>query len=312
MAQQLHASSTQRTWEAARVSAKACAPVVLRYEKYQDVIHVNSIENEDNQQAPPTTGVKHYLLVHYQRGLISKPSLDHIDYAALSRSQSSTPTFSFDMDPPPMHLHPRAPSPPSPPSTYASPVYAGHTHNPAVFLAILTLAHGNLPSLNLVSALNHIPNMAPSDTLTLPASSFSSSELHTSVTQPFLETCSPRPKRDDDEDINVVFLPYFYDNGTRHAMGFFQIGRCPLRGRVLGTAFFTPCTEGELRRFGLVTYMDEEGEGGVEKMRRIGCEKGAWRERDTVEEWEEWKLVYRVASVAWETRMGLMRGEIEE
>lgn len=304
MAQQIRTSSSQRTRRYVPEPENAFAPVVLRWEQYQDVLHVHSIESEDSQPAPATTGVKHFLHMHRQTGLTSKPCLDHIDYALLSRPQSTTTTT---MASAPLSLtpHPRAPLPPSPPTAYASAIYAGKTHNPAVFLAILLLAQHNLPHLDLVSALNHIPNIAPTDAL--PA-------LVTAAGPPFLDTRSPRPRRDSDEEINIAFLPRFYDNGTRHALGFFQVVGCPRRGKVLGTAFFTPCEEDELRRYGLVAYVEGadgvaqgDGELGVETMSRVGCEKGGWREKDTVEDYEEWKLVYRVVSVAWETRMRLMR-----
>lgn len=301
--QPTHISSSRTVRAGTIVSAEALTPVVLRYEKYQDALPVNSIEGEDDQ---PMQGLRHYLHMHHQKGLTIKASLDHTDYTALSHFNSPTLT----MAPPPLHPHPRAPSPPNPPTSYGAPIYSGKTHNPAVFLAILHIAQHNLPHLDLVSALNHIPHLSPTDTLPalLPAAPGNL------AVQPFLDTRSARPKREGEEETHVAFLPHFYDSGARHALGFFQVGQCASRGRVLGNAFFTPCTEEELRQYGLVSYVesaDGEGEEGVETMSRVGCEEGEWVERDTVEEYEEWKLAFRVASVVWEARMGLVRGKTE-
>lgn len=292
------------------VPTEVFAPVVLRYERYQDTIHVNTIESEGSQQAKISAGAKHYVHMHQQKGLTSKPSLDGVDYSALARLESDSPPHNpLAMDVP-QKPWPRAPAPPSPSTAYSEPIYSGTTRNPAVFLAILSIAQTNLPSLDLVSALNHIPNIAPSDALPdlIPAAPGNL------AARPFLDTRAPRSKREGDADINIAFLPDFYDRGTRHALGFFQIQRCPRKGRLLGTAFFTPCTELDLRKYGLVEYVDdadEVGEGGVDTMSRVACEEGEWRDRDTVEEYEEWKLMYRVASVAWEAKLGLMRGDQE-
>ncbi|KAH6622191.1 hypothetical protein C7974DRAFT_397819 [Boeremia exigua] len=127
--------------------------------------------------------------------------------------------------------------------------------------------------------------------------------------QPFLEMHMPWTACDSDEDMGIAFLPHFYDGGARHALGYFSIVQCPLRGRVLGTAFLTPCVEEDLRRFGLVEYVGSLE--GVEAMGWVGCVNGKWLERDTVEDYAEWKLVFRIASVTWEGRIGLLRGELE-
>jgi hypothetical protein len=122
------------------------------------------------------------------------------------------------------------------------------------------------------------------------------------------------PRREDDEEIHVAFLPSFYDRGERHAIGFFAICSGLVQGRTLGNAFFTPCSEEDLRRYGLVEYMDDwkgTGEYGVQAMTRVGCLDGRWVDPDTVEDYDDWKLVFQVASQTWERRMGIVKGRNE-
>ena len=281
---------------------------MLRYEKHQDTIAVNSVE--ETQHLPPLTGVEHYLHIFHRKGHDLKPSLDHIDYGKLERPPDDYSLFEVLED----NLTPQtahgAASPPPSPASYAQPIYSGTTRNPAVFLSILRVAERNRPDLDLVSATNHIPNIRPTDLLP-PLFPAAPGNL---APQPFLDTTYPYLKRDGDVDMAVAFLPHFYNGGERHAIGFYDVLTCHRRGRVLGTAFFTPCSEEDLRRYGLVVYVESWDDGdvqGLEEMASVGCCEGGWVERDTVEEYEEWRMVLRVASVAWERRMGLLRGELE-
>lgn len=284
---------------------------MLQDQKLRDTIPINSIE-EQPQPPPRLTGVTHYVSMLRAAGLDKLDTLDHTDANPPDTTPSATPPHSPVHKPrtftPPITIP--APSPPTPPSNYSSRIYTGTTHDPAIFLSILHIAQHNRTDLNLLSALNHIPNLPPSD----PVPVLHPAAQGNLAPQPFLENGCVRPKRNDDEDVTVAFLPDFYDQGERHALGFYRILHCQVRGRLLGCAFFTPCSEEELRRYGLVEYMDPQegfGEGGVETMRRVGCKKGVWLERDTVEEYEDWKLVLRIASVTWEARMQLIKGGTE-
>ncbi|KAF2630346.1 hypothetical protein BU25DRAFT_456090 [Macroventuria anomochaeta] len=293
---------------------EALQPVVLRYEKHQDTIAVNSIEGNDYNYGVQLRGVEHYLHTLHRLGLDNKPSLDHIDYRNLDNLQDFPLShYAFPDEPSPL-TEVGAPSPPSPQS-YNQPIYTGTTHISAVFLSILRIAQQNLPHLNLVSALNHVPNIRPTD-LAPPLFPSAPGNL---APQLFLDA-SALPKRPGDEDITIAFLPYFYNGGSQHAIGYYNVITCPTRGRVLGTAFFTPCSEVDLRRYGLVEYIegwkdlgrDGRDEDGIAEIRCAGCWEGVWLERDTVEEYDEWKVVVRAASVCWEGRMGLtVRGEVE-
>lgn len=58
-------------------------------------------------------------------------------------------------------------------------------------------------------------------------------------------------------------------------------------------------------------YLQGREEDGVESMRRVGAGQGCWLDKDTVEEYEEWRLVWKVIEKVWEGRLGFARGELE-
>lgn len=313
-AQRAQASSSRNSHaQASPERLPPVQPVVLRYEKYQDDMPVKSIEGQEQG----FTGVRHYSFMQRQKKLDSKPSLDHIDYRDVG-GPSDNPShdlFEADLDPP---TYTGPPSPPLNTVTYNQPIYIGTTHNPSVFLAILRIAQLNLPHMNFVSALNHIPNVAPKDSLPV----LISSAPGNLAPIPFLDTTRPE-KRIEDVDISVAFLPYFYDQGKRHGIGYFETIHDYKRGNILGTACITPCSEEDLRCYGLVEYIDpkdlmgmiglpdEGGVEGVDWMSEVGVCGGKWLEKDTVEDWEEWRRTFRTCAVAWENRMGLLRGQLE-
>ncbi|KZM19430.1 hypothetical protein ST47_g9416 [Ascochyta rabiei] len=292
-----------------RSTQKASSPqaggvsVVLRYEKHQDIIPVNSVENEENRQQ--LTGVKHYLHMMSQLGLNAKPSLDHIDYRSLGGAQDATDTV---FDETSSHIPPTTQPLPSPPSSlpdYNQSIYFGTTQNPVVFLSILRIAQHNLPSLDLSSALNHLPNMHASDTLP---------RLHPSAPGnlaplSFIDALPALP-RTDKVKIHVAFLPAFYAD-ARHSIGYFEILLSPRGAKKVGVCLFSPCAEEDLRRYGLVEYLQGRDDDGAEGMRRVGAGLGYWVTKDTVEEYEEWSLAWRIAQRVWEGRLKFARGVLE-
>ncbi|KAF9695193.1 hypothetical protein EKO04_007034 [Ascochyta lentis] len=284
-------------------------PVVLRYEKYQDTIPVRSVESEENGRQ--LTGVQHYLHMMSQLGLNGKPSLDHIDYRRLEGAQNTTSPTGTAEDktsphlPPTSSTTPTLPSPPTTLPTYKEPIYIGTSSNPALFLSILRIAQHNLPSLDFSSALNHLPNTHTSDTLP---------RLYPSAPgnlapPPFLDA-SDTPARTNDANLHVAFLPSFYRDG-RHCIGYFEMLASSRGAKKVGACLFAPCLEEELRRYGLVEYLQDREDHGVQGMRRVGAGRGYWVDKDTVEEYEEWGLVWRVVQRVWEARLGFAMGALE-
>ena len=282
---------------------QTCNPIVLRYEKHQDTLLVNSVEIEDNRRQ--LIGVKHYLHMLRRLGLEAKPSLDHTDYRNLAEYHDASENDPSPHIPQSISTTLAPPTPPPSPSVYNYPIYSGNTKNPAIFLSIVRIAQHNLPSINLTSALNHIPNIHPLDTLPT---------LHTSAPEnlaplPFLD-CTFAPKRPNDTTINIAFLPHFY-SGTQHSIGYFHLLTSSHGNKKVGTCLFTPCTEEDLKRYGLVEYLKGREDEGSRGMRRVGSGHGCWVDKDTVEEYREWSLVWKIVGGVWEGRLGYSRGELE-
>ncbi|KAJ4379255.1 hypothetical protein N0V86_005300 [Didymella sp. IMI 355093] len=208
-------------------------------------------------------GFHHYTFLAKQHKFDTKPSLDHIEY--LSDDADLTDTYDADLidTDAPHEIEPDLSSlaytdyPARPPlqNDYSQPIYYGTTRNPVVFLAILRIAQLNNPKMNFVSALNHIPNIGPTEQLPrlIPLAPGSLTPA------PFLDTLDTSPAQasaDNDEtnEINVAFLPYLY--GERHGIAFWEYAQDFKRGQILGSACVTPCSEEDLRRYGLVEYVD--------------------------------------------------------
>lgn len=278
-------------------------PILLRYERYQDDMPVKSIEAQEEG----FTGLRHYEFMRKYNNLDSKPSLDHVGARDLDAHPDADALDEADTDAP---AFTGAPTPPLNINAYTQPIYRGTTHNPAVCLAILRIAQRNLPGTNFVSALNHIPNIRPAD----PLPALVSTAPGNLAPAPFLDWQRPT-KKPDDKGITVAFLPSFY--GDRHAIAYWQYVHDFKRGVVLGSACIAPCSEAELRRYGLVEYIAAEdlaaigARDGVEAMRSVGAEDGFWLERDVIEDWEEWRAAFRTCAVHWERRMKLVRGAHE-
>ncbi|OSS45528.1 hypothetical protein B5807_10206 [Epicoccum nigrum] len=299
-------------------SAEGCRLTILRAEKQRDHILVNSIE-QDPCKTPPLTGFKHYMYMMQMAGLDSILAQDEVDTPSDAQQNGTLNNDTLNHhSTTPSSTHPThrfAPTPLSAPTSppcqtqYDHPIYTGTTYNPAVFLAILGIGSANLPNLSLLSALNHIPNVHPADPLPVlrPAAPGNMAP------RPFLDSTFAWEEKEGDEEVSVAFLPNFYSRGEMHAIGFWTTregGEGLLGQKMLGAAFVTPCCEEELAAWGLLEYAEEEeGEGRL--LRRVGCRAGRWVERDTVEEYEEWKMAFSVAGKAWEGRVGLAKGGLE-
>lgn len=319
---QSQASSSSRTLS--QTSPKSSTPpvqrVILRYERYQDDMPVRSVE-------VPTqgyTGLRHYTFLAKQHKFDAKPSLDHVNYLSDEADDADLtdtdaphePELEVDIS---SLAYTDYPARPPLQNNYSQPIYFGTTRNPRVFLAIVYIARLNNPQMNFVSALNHVPNIGPTEQLPRLASLGPDSLAPT----PFVDRLHPRlvqalSEDDDKTDIKVAFLPYFY--GERHGVAFWEYVEDFKRGEVLGSACVTPCSEEELRWYGLIEYIDPEevkdvfgpvglrGQEGVDMMNSVGVDQGRWLEKDVVEDWEEWRAVFRVCAVHWQNRMSSMRG----
>lgn len=279
-------------------------PEVSRYEKHQHTIPIKSVEvNSIRRQSQ---GYEHYQRNMSKVNLNAIPSLDQIDDRDCGNSDHNT--MHDSAEPQPQHTSPCAsthPLPPVSPEHYDQRIYSGRTHNPAVFLAILRIAEHNLPSVDQRSALNHLPNVRPTD----PLPNITVSAPGNPAALPFIDL-TPLPLRANDLGIQIAFLPTFYSD-TRHCVGYFEVFLGPRGRKKIGNCLFTPCTEEDLRRYGLVEYLEGREGGGVEGMRRVGSRQGLWYERDTVEEYEMWDSIWQVVERAWGARLGYARGERE-
>lgn len=324
VATQSQASSSRTTLS--KTSPRNTPPaqrVILRYERYQDDMPVRSTE-------VPTqgyTGFRHYTFLAKLHKFDTKPSLDHTSYLVGDVDDADltdNDALSKPEPEPDLSSLAYADYPARPPlqKNYSQPIYYGTTRKPTAILAILRIAQLNNPKMDFVSALNHVPNIGPTERLPrltpLPLGSFTPA--------PFLDTPGTHPdalEEDDEEqeDINVAFLPYFYSE--RHGIAFWEYSPNLKRGQVLGSACVTPCSEEDLRRYGLVEYIDPEdvkgafgplgprGPEGVDMMNSVGVYAGRWLEKDIVEDCEEWRGAFGTCAVHWNSRMALMRGQQE-
>ena len=328
IATQSQASSSCKTLsQNSPKSAPSTQRVILRYGKYQNDMPVRSTEDPEQGYK----GFKHYSFLAKQHKFDTKPSLDHVNYLASSADVTDTDApHKLEPEPEPdLTSLAYADYPARPPlqDKYSQPIYYGTTRNPTVFLAILCIAQLQNPKMDWVSALNHIPNISPTEQL--PRLSPSAADSLTAAA--FLDTPEIRadaPEESDEgkdeekDDINVAFLPYFY--GERHGIAFWEYITDFKRGQVLGSACVTACTEEDLRRYGLVDYIGlkdvksvlgpvgPRGPEGVDVMHSVGVEQGRWLEKNVVEDWEEWRAAFRACAVHWNSRMALVRGRIRE
>jgi hypothetical protein len=167
---------------------------------------------------------------------------------------------------------------------YTNPIYTAKTTNPAVFLAITRIAQRNLTFLDLNSALNHIPNLSPTQPYP---------KLNTGV---FIDEV-PHQQRSSDIDMTIAFLPKFY-NDEAHAIGFYSSLSCSS-----STCLFTPCSTADLEQYKMIEWMMLASKAQDEEQRRnvvaVGTRRGRWMRADVVEDWEEWKRVKRMVGEGW-------------
>lgn len=285
------------------------AVVELLFNTYQNTLIVNSVEEESNRQR--LAGMEHYRHMMNINGYDAKPSLDRVvggDSGASQDDMSTSDIFDNDVEPDTLtgsSTRGTQPALPASPSSYSQPIYSGTTHSPVVFFSILRIAQQNLPSLDLTSALNHLPNIHPGDSL--PQLRLSAPGNLAPV--PFIDNNAP-PQRSNDADISIAFLPTFYSD-ARHALGYFEVLPNTHNSKKVGVCLFTPCTEDDLRRYGLVEYLTGREDEGVEGMSKVGASEGMWLDRDVVEEYEEWSLVWKVVSGVWKGRFDKTLGEFE-
>ena len=293
---------------------------------YEDVIIVNSVELGPSMRS---IGVEHYLeqvakldfddftlpsSTDYRRSRSAIPSsLDHSD-SDLGEDEEIGPESKKSrgwrcedegID------YSDVPAPISLAAEYQREIYKTTTSNPAVFLAIIRIAEKNMPFINFDSAINHLPNLRPKDALP---------KLKQGVIY------AQRKERYGDVDMDVVFLPHFYQDG-RHALGYYTLSPepdnwswTPKQGHLfVKDEFFTPCTTRDLEMYDLVDYVkrlnntvssDREGLG-VECINGVGAKGGTWLAWDIVEDWEYWVAEFEVVSSVWERDLALTKG-VEE
>jgi hypothetical protein len=171
---------------------------------------------------------------------------------------------------------------------YTNPIYAAKTTNPAVFLAITRIAQRNLAFIDLNSALNHIPNLSPTQPYP---------KLNTGV---FIDEV-PHQQRSSDIDMTIAFLPRFY-NDEAHAIGFYSSPSCSS-----STCLFTPCSTADLDASGMIdwTTLASKTKDGDHKrnVQAVGSRRGRWMKADVVEDWEEWKRVQMMVGEGWSGRV---------
>ncbi|KAF2254117.1 hypothetical protein BU26DRAFT_589320 [Trematosphaeria pertusa] len=182
-----------------------------------------------------------------------------------------------------------------PVASFSYPIYKGVTYNPVIPLAIIRVAEKNLPSINFISALNHLPNLAPTDPYP---------ELPTDDVD-FLEDDTHHTRQLMDQPIRILFLPHYYNDG-RHAIGFYT-RKVP--SRRLGSVLFTPCTDECLLEYRLLQRVSE----GEEWEDCDFCVSGgSWVHNDVVEEYAEWKKLFMVVAKEWDIVFRLTTREIDE
>jgi len=187
--------------------------------------------------------------------------------------------------------------PPALRTYYHQPIYVANTFVSAIFLAIIRIAQKNMPFLDLRSALIHLPNVVPTAAMPKLSGDVFTGDI-------------PSPKRPSHVPMNVALLPNFYADG-RHAIGYFHMRmRINSGDKHTQTCLFTPCTTAELRYYGLIEHLPEDGK--IASVPHVGSRNGNWLHDDVVEDCEWWHMTWLQASYVWETRMGIFRGAEEK
>ena len=296
-------------------------------DEYEDEIIVNSVELGPSIRS---IGVEHYL---EQVAKLDPDDFTPLDVADYSRRESATPSFASpsgsdsreedaETGPEIKTLrgcrlgdegmnHSDVPIPPLSAAEYQREIYKANTTNPSVCLAIIRIAEKNMPLIDFSSAINHLPNLRPKDPLP---------KLRHRVLY-----AQPR-KRHGDIEMNVIFLPHFYQDG-RHALGYYALSPepdnwswTPKQGCLfVKHELFTPCTTGNLIMYDLVEYVSGLGgnvsidreELDMEHVNSVGARGGTWVAWNVAEEWEYWIAKFGVVRSVWERDLALTSGAEE-
>ncbi|KAH8727719.1 hypothetical protein GQ44DRAFT_724786 [Phaeosphaeriaceae sp. PMI808] len=266
---------------------------------------VNSVELRYRRGETPLVGLDHYLYLSSQQedhthnftdpneckgnieGVHDFDNPDEADGEARETSQG-----------PILEQNINSAQPPSPRNDYGEMIYKARTCNPAVFLAVIRIAQKNLPSLDLSSAINHLPNIHSSKPLPkLPPRGFVND--------------TPHDRRRSDTEITIALLPYFYTDG-RHALGFFDIVPHAYRS-LTNTCVFTPCTTTDLQHFNMLDqFLMDNGEE-FEERQCVGSREGEWLDVGASCDAKDWVLCWSIAAKTWQSRLGFcMMGKRED
>ncbi|KAF1995119.1 hypothetical protein P154DRAFT_389090, partial [Amniculicola lignicola CBS 123094] len=209
------------------------------WDTFQNFV-VNTVEDPESEAA--LQGVEHY------RRLIARKHYKHIqtDISPYVAGRIHPPTMPIQNPPPDTSTEePKlgaldkkfstdtAPNPVELSKTGA-PIYVTKTYNPLLALAITRIAEKNLPFVDFTSALNHLPNLEPSDPLpVLPVGQHD---------QIFLGDI-PYKRKATDQKIEIVFIPDYYED-ERHCLGF-HTQEIP-NEFAAESMLYTPCSQGDL------------------------------------------------------------------
>jgi hypothetical protein len=302
-----HAATLKPVGYAAATPIKVISPAAVRYNQglypwddYQDDIVVNSIEGDlDQYLSRSLLGAEHYKTEISRRKDHMHPCVHFDEYRVIGQ-RAENPLYSDDSEYDDVQVKPEPrlliedTHLPTPHRHYDQAIYRASTTNPAVFLAIARIAQHNIPFLDFTSALDHLPNLAPSARLP----KFTHGKFSADI---------PHKSKDTDITLVIAFLPDYYQD-ARHALGFFTLERDPNpnSSRVWArTCLCTPCTTQDLEDYGLVTWVG--GKRG-EKMEAVGSREGAWLDSDVVEDWEDWRTCKLVVGDVWGKRVRKCRG----
>jgi len=175
-------------------------------------------------------------------------------------------------------------------SKYINDIYSAATYSSAVCLAIIRIAEKNLPSIDFCSAINQLPNLAPTDVLpALPPGTFTGS--------------IPHAQRQSNIPVSIAFLPEYYTD-YRHALGYYcHIADPGSPGRTQLTAVvFTPCTTGDLEDWDMLRYELGKESDGVHGIDVVGVEGGRWLNVEVETDVKQWNFVFDV-TMRWEKRV---------
>lgn len=277
---------------------------ILPDDSHQDDIIVNSIETPNHGRL---TGYRHYVQELKRHGTYHRIRTTFKQYSGRGRTaqhlarldrhrylprstENLKPGINYDQFTAiPVHRRDNG-----------NPIYHGGTYNPLIPLAIIRIAQKNIPFIDLRSALNHLPNIKPTDACP---------PLHVSIHQghPDFVDESPHKRRKTDSCIRITYIPSYYSDG-RHCIGYY-IDDDSSQGQML----FTPCTRADLKEFGLVMEHNSVANDGIPDLdawhyRRIAIVNGHWYQKEN----EYWTMFWDFIDYTWRRRLKIMMGRYED